>query len=109
MSRFIPVLACLALAGASACAVQQKQVEQQLQSPGPVNCATAEGDIRVLQSEKTHVGKQIEAGITSIVPIGLVAGVASGTEGTNLKVATGEYNKMIDNKIAEIKQACGIR
>ena len=39
-------------------------------------------------------------------PIGLVAGVVSGTEGDKLKVATGEYNKQIEAKIAEIKRIC---
>ena len=34
--------------------------------------------------------------------------VVAGTEGTKLKVATGEYNRMIDARIAEIKQTCGV-
>ncbi len=39
-----------------ACAAQQfQQQEQALQQPMRINCATAEGDIRVLQSEKAHV------------------------------------------------------
>jgi len=41
-------------------------------------------------------------------PVGLVAGVATGTEGTKAKVATGEYNKMLDDKIALIKGECGL-
>jgi hypothetical protein len=73
-----------------------------------VNCATAEADLRVLQSEKTHTSQQIADGVTAIVPIGLVIGVVTGTEGGKVKVATGEYNKMLDAKIAEIKQKCGL-
>jgi len=46
--------------------------------------------------------------VKSILPISLVVNVASGTEGDQAKVASGEYNKMIDNKIAEIKQQCGM-
>jgi hypothetical protein len=38
----------------------------------------------------------------------LVLNTASGTEGDQAKVATGEYNKMIDKKIAEIKKECGL-
>lgn len=75
----------------------------------PVNCATAEGDIRALKSEKVHAAEQLAAGVSAITPIGLIAGVATGTEGTKAKVATGEYNKMLDKKIAEIKQECGIQ
>ncbi len=100
------MLACAAVSLTS-CALSEKKVEQDLKHP--VNCATAEGDIRILQHEKTHVTQQISAGIQAIVPIGLVMGVATGTEGTNVRVATGEYNKMIDAKVAEIKRECGIR
>jgi hypothetical protein len=90
----------------AACASDYKKGEQELKQP--INCATAEGDIRSLQHEKAHVADQVALGVTSIVPVGLVAGVATGTEGTKVKVATGDYNKMIDKKIAEIKQKCGV-
>jgi hypothetical protein len=83
---------------------EEKAIEQQ-----PVNCATADGDIRVLQGEKAHVAEQIALGVTAIYPAGLVIGLLTGTEGTKLRVATGEYNKMIDKKIAEIKTTCGLQ
>ena len=51
---------------------------------------------------------QIADGVTAIVPISLVVGIVTGTEGTKLRVATGEYNKMIDERIAEIKSQCGL-
>lgn len=75
----------------------------------PMNCATAEGDLRALKSEKTHASEQLATGVTTIVPVGLVTSVVSGTTSTNAKVATGEYNKMLDKKIAEIKQECGLK
>lgn len=87
-------------------AKKAKAVERELKQP--INCATAEGDLRALQHEKTHVTQQIAAGVTAIVPIGLVVGVVTGTEGTKFEMATGEYNKKIDAKIAEIKQTCGV-
>ena len=90
----------------SACAFQQKKVEKELKSP--ISCATAEGDIRALEHEKAHVAQQIAEGVTAIVPFSLVVGIVTGTEGTKLKVATGEYNKMIDERIAEIKSQCGL-
>ena len=91
----------------AACSPVSKQAKQDLAKP--INCATAEGDIRALNSEKENVGKEIAAGVTAIVPVGLVLNTATGNEGTNFKVATGEYNKMIDKKIAEIKQQCGMK
>jgi hypothetical protein len=80
----------------------------QQQEAAPVNCATAEGDLRTLQSEKVSTAKQIADGVTAITPIGLVAGAATGTEKGKMQIASGDYNKMIDQKIAQIKSTCGI-
>lgn len=52
------------LAGCASQVSQEQKVEQQMQQP--VNCATAEGDIWVLQSEKANVESQIAQGVTSI-------------------------------------------
>ncbi len=82
-------------------------VDQQVAAP--VNCATAEGDLRTLQAEKVSTAKQIADGVTAITPIGLVAGAATGTEKGKMQIASGDYNKMIDQKIAQIKSACGIQ
>ena len=90
-----------------ACAARdQKKVEQEMKQP--ITCATAQGDIRVLQHEKAHVAQQMAEGVTAIFPAGLVLGVVTGTEKEKLRVSIGEYNKMIDNRIAEIKEKCGV-
>ena len=68
----------------------------------------SEGDIRALEHEKAHVAERMAEGVTAIVPMSLAVGVAAGTEGTKYEVATGEYNKMIDKRIAEIKSQCGL-
>jgi hypothetical protein len=89
------------------CAMQEKKNEKAAQAM-PINCPTAEGDIRVLQGEKTSTAAKIANGVSMVVPIGLVVGVVSGTEKTKYQVSTGEYNKMLDSKIAEIKTTCGV-
>jgi hypothetical protein len=104
--RTILALGSIALLS-SGCAMMFEEEEQAAQKM-PVNCATAQGDIRLLQSEKAHVVQQIAMGATAIYPAGLVMGIVTGTETTKLQVATGEYNGMIDRKIAEIKGACGV-
>jgi len=104
----LPIVIPIAFSIAAGCAVQQKHVEQQLASPAPINCATAPGDLRLLQSEKANVAERVAEGVTAIYPAAMVVGLVSGTEGTKLKVATGEYDKQIDQRIAEIKQTCGI-
>ena len=96
------VILVTACKGPNVAAVQQQEA-------APVNCATAESDLRTLQSEKVSTAKQIADGVTAITPIGLVAGAATGTEKGKLQIASGDYNKMIDQKIAQIKSTCGIQ
>ena len=86
--------------------MHQKKVEKEMKTP--ISCATAEADIRVLEQEKVHVAEQISSGVRTIVPIGLVVGIITGTAGTKARVTTGKYNKMIDERIAEIKSHCGL-
>ena len=92
-----------------ACALKDKKVEKELKQDLPINCATAEGDIRMLQHEKAHVAQQVIVGVTAIVPASLVIGLVTGTETEKIRVATGDYNKAIDKRIAEIKSQCGVQ
>lgn len=82
--------------------------EEEAAKAMPVNCATAEGDLRVLRAEKANLAQEIAMGVTAIVPIGLVIGLVTFTEGEKLKVATGEYNRALDQKILEIQTQCGM-
>ncbi len=52
------------------------------------------------------VASQVAQGVTAITPAGLVMGVVTGTEGTKLQVAAGDYNQQIDARIAAIKSKC---
>jgi hypothetical protein len=101
------VFCCVILAiSVVACAPISKDAKEDMAQP--VNCATAPADLRALESEKAHVGKQIASGVTAIVPVSLVVNIAKGTEKEHFKVATGKYNDMLDDKIAEIKSTCGL-
>jgi len=92
---------------AAGCALQEQQTLQSLNQP--ISCRTAEGDIRVLQSEKVNVAQQVASGVTAIAPAGIVVGALTGTEGTKLTVATGDYNNQIDARIAAIRSQCGVQ
>jgi hypothetical protein len=89
----------------SGCAMQEKKEATAAQAM-PVNCAQAPGDLRVLNSEKASTASKIGNGVSMIAPIGLVEGLVTGTEKTKYEVSTGEYNKALDTKIAQIKAAC---
>lgn len=105
MKRLFAIfIAASLLAG---CAKQQQAVEASLDDP--VDCITAEGDIRVLENEKANAAEQVAAGISAIAPIGLVSGLLTGTEDTKLRVASGAYDEALDTKIAEIKATCNLQ
>jgi hypothetical protein len=105
LEKSLCALGLIALLGG--CASEYKK-QQEAAEKMPVNCATAEGDIRMLQSEKANVAQQAAMGVTAVAPIGLVAGLLTRTEGAKVKVATGDYNKALDAKISEIKTTCSI-
>jgi hypothetical protein len=92
----------------SGCVMQDKksaQSEQNLQTMH-YTCATADGELRVLDSEKKTTAQRVAAGVRSVVPISLVVGLVTQTAGVKYRIATGQYNDLIDKKIAEIKAAC---
>ena len=103
----LSALALVALAAAG-CTARQDVAKVQAELSAPVNCATAEGDIRVLQSEKASVGQEIARGVTAIVPASAVVGVVSGQEKAKLEIASGDYNRMIDERIGEIRAQCNL-
>jgi hypothetical protein len=102
---FGAALCAFGLVVSSGCAEQEKKDAAAAQAM-PVNCATAPGDLRVLNSEKASTASEIGNGVSMVAPIGLVAGLVTGTEKTKYEVTTGEYNKALDTKIAQIKAAC---
>ncbi len=71
------ILGCLVTLAAGCASPITKQDQASLAQP--INCSTAEGDLRVLQSEKAR-----------------------------FEVGTGKYNQMIDDKMAKIKGECGL-
>ena len=105
------ILMMVVLALAAGCAAQapapEKQVEASLAQP--VDCSTAEADIKLLTSEKARTAQEIENGVSSIVPIGAVAHVFGRSEKESFEIGTGEYNRKLDAKIAEIKKQCNIK
>ena len=105
--RHLMVAGSLVLAFSAGCALQEQQNLQSLDQP--INCRTAEGDIRVLQAEKANAIQQAANGVTAISPAGIVVGALTGTENTKIAVATGDYNNQIDARIAAIRAKCGVR
>ncbi len=78
------------------------------QKTHPVNCATAEGDLRALNAEKEHAEQQQLLDVTAITPAGALLGLIKGDEQQKLQMLSGDYVKSLDARIAETKEQCGI-
>ena len=74
----------------------------------PINCATAEGDLRALNAEKEHAQKQQLEGVAAITPAGALLGLIQGNEKKKLQMLSGDYAKKIDERIAATKTKCGV-
>ena len=74
-----------------------------------VDCSTAQQDITHLQHEKKSTDERKMKGVFAIMPLGIVVNTASSAESKtdpNKEMQIDEYNKKIDERIAEIKKAC---
>lgn len=105
------IAACCLIAWSPGCGFKMKEQVSNMEKVEnhPVNCQTAEIDIKALQAEKARVAEQVVAGATTIFPISLVLGILTGTAKAKVKIATGEYNRMIDARIEKIKKQCNIK
>jgi len=74
----------------------------------PVNCTTAEGDLRAIAAEKKHAQDQQVESIVSITPAGALLGLITGTENKRLSMLSGDYVKALDERAATIKSECGV-
>ncbi len=96
------LVATLALCGVAAADTQPHKLVYH------VNCATAEGDLRALNAEKTHTEEQQLEDVTALIPAGALIGLVSGTEQKKLKMLSSNYITIIDNRIAETKAKCNL-
>ncbi len=109
MNRELQVLITLCLFILwTGCISKEQKVMEELEHPDPINCDTAEEHIKTLESEKTRIGKQILVGATAVTPAGAVIGILTLSEVDKLEIAVGEYNRKVDERIAAIKEKCGL-
>lgn len=108
MLRTPVAVLCLALATGLSAGCTGKTAVGERELKAPVNCATGERDIKILQNEKDSVAERVAIGATSVTPAGAALGILTMTEDDKLEVAVGEYNEQLDAKIAEIKRECGL-
>ncbi len=109
MKHIASLLAMIALV--TACSSNAPAPEKQVQASlaAAIDCSKAQQEIALLNSEKARTSQEIEDGASSIIPVGAVAHLFGGSEKESFEIGTGQYNKKLDDKIAEIKSTCGLQ
>ena len=100
----VVLLALAGLAASAGCASKYKKVEESLQQP--INCSTAEVDIRALEEDKVSKTTEGAVGMSYALPTTILIGAITGTGGAKYEVGTGEYNRKIDERIDQIRSTC---
>ena len=86
------------------CGQTYQRVENSLSQP--INCATARQEIQTLQSQKVSKSEEAAAGLSYALPTTIFIGAITGTGGAKYEVGTGEFNRKIDDRIADIRSTC---
>lgn len=68
------------------------------------HCGNVEHQIAMLEEEKRKNNNRLLAGIQSVAPAGIAFNLVRGTYGRNVMIATGEWGKAIDIKLAELQR-----
>ncbi len=79
----------------------------------PIDCGDAQEDIAALEGEKASVLRRVGQGARFVVPVSVVVNIFQEGSGSDKvkersSIASGDYNKEIDAKIAEIKATCNV-
>jgi len=92
---------------AAGCAQKYQKVEDSFAQP--INCSTAWADIQWLQSNKVDKATEAAEGMKFALPTTIIVGAVTGTAGAQYEVGTGEFNRKIDERIANIKETCNLQ
>ena len=109
MKNSTPIIVLFTLI--AGCSAQSPAPEKQVQASlvESIDCSTAKADMKILTSEKARTSQEIEDGVSSIVPIGAVAHIFGRSEKESIEIGTGEYNRKLDAKIADIQKQCHMK
>ncbi|WP_141700742.1 hypothetical protein [Methyloceanibacter superfactus] len=100
MHRGLPAY-CLSLLLAG-CATPMTMREIDAVQP---NCARIDKQIATLEQEKAQNDQRVLAGVQSVAPALAALNIIGGTYGTNVSIATGNWARAIDRKLAALRRA----
>ena len=102
----VAALAFAGLAFVTGCGQKYQKVEDSYAQP--INCSTARADIQWLQSNKVDKTTEAVEGAKFALPTTILMGAITGTGGAQYEVGTGEFNRKIDERIADIREQCKV-
>ena len=97
-------LAVLVFAGVGC---QQPVLDSDIQSLKQ-DCANAETQIAMLGRKRAATNECILAGIKTVIPVSAIVHLFRGELKREVSIATGDYNRLLDGKIDQMKSECGI-
>jgi hypothetical protein len=103
----VSVCAIAAVCLAAGCGRKYQRVEDSYAQP--INCNSARADIEWLQGNKVDKATEAAEGAKFALPTTIILGTITGTAGAQYEVGTGEYNRKIDERIANIKETCNLQ
>ncbi len=95
-----PVLICASLMLAACAGMTMREIN----AVRP-NCAKIDRQIAILKKEKAENNQRVLAGIQSVAPALAAINIVAGTYGRNVAIATGDWGRAIDRKLAELRRA----
>ena len=104
MNKLILVFVVLCCSGCASAVNKHELLQAQLSMP--IECMMAEEQIESLHSYEVDSTEQFANTVASILPTSIIFNLLTGEYTSRLKLANGEYNQQVSNRIAEIKQKC---
>lgn len=102
----VAAMCAVLVCGSQAALATEKGIEI---PTGPINCSTAEGDLRALNAEKDYVKKKSIEGVLAVTPAGALFGLVTGTEHERLELLNGDYERQIDARMLAIQTKCNVK
>ena len=99
--RKTAIVLMAAAVGLTACAAPMRMREIESVS---AHCGNVNRQIALLEEEKRKNDNRLIAGVQSVAPALAAFNLVRGTYGRNVMIATGEWAKAIDIKLAELRR-----
>ena len=100
----LAIIALFFLSGCASAVKRHEQVQRHLNKA--VDCAQAHLDIATLELQKTTTREKLVNGVASVLPTSILLNVILGEYGSRVAIATGAFDRTVDNKINAIESDC---